>query len=259
MIYILISNGANPNIKDKNGYYPIHLATKLKDFDIVGFLVSNSIKYTVDVDAKNNDDKTALHVAVLNNSLRIVKLLISHGANINAVDKGNITPFQYAIRNYHREIIKIFISKEGDVNTKVENGLSILHFAAIFGDKEMIEILISNGIDINSRIQATSQSALHISLMLNYINFIEFPTFDSHEIFEFLIENGADINAKDINGKSIFHYAVKYNNIKAIEYLISHNVNVNAANNKGQTALHYAIIKHHQFSRFTWFRCQCPR
>ncbi|EAY02745.1 hypothetical protein TVAG_466050 [Trichomonas vaginalis G3] len=139
---------------------------------MVESLILNNGKYLVDVDTKCNNDKTALHLAAINNSIEIAEFLISHGANMDVTDIENYTPFQCAIRNYHREIIKIFILNGADANTRVEKGYSILYFAIIFGDKEMIEFLISNGIDINSVVDADGRAALHFSLWINsqYIN-----------------------------------------------------------------------------------------
>ena len=43
--------------------------------------------------------------------------------------------------------------------------------------------------------------------------------FSSEEIIELLIENGADIEAKDNDGNSIFHIAAMSKNYETVKYL----------------------------------------
>ena len=43
--------------------------------------------------------------------------------------------------------------------------------------------------------------------------------FSSEEIIELLIENGADIEAKDEDGISIFHIAAMSSNYETVKYL----------------------------------------
>ena len=48
----------------------------------------------------------------------IVKLLCSHGIDINATDSNNRTALHYAAANFGMEIIKILLSFGADVNIK---------------------------------------------------------------------------------------------------------------------------------------------
>jgi hypothetical protein len=52
-----------------------------------------------------------------------------------------------------------------------------------------------------------------------------------------LIANGADVNAKDNDGKTPLHWAM---NADVVEALIAHGADVNAKDNEGSTPLHGA-------------------
>ena len=55
-----------------------------------------------------------------------------------------------------------------------------------------------------------------------------------------MIENNSDINAKDINGDSPLHHAIRNSSLKITNILIQNNANVNIQNNSGETPLHFA-------------------
>jgi ankyrin repeat protein len=61
---------------------------------------------------------TPLHIAVALHNLKVVKLLISKGANVNTPDQlVGLTPLHYALWG-SREMVQLLISKGADVNAK---------------------------------------------------------------------------------------------------------------------------------------------
>ena len=62
------------------------------------------------------------------------------------------------------------------------------------------------------------------------------------EIVQYLVENGANINAKNDSGSTALMIASYEGKFEVVEYLIEKGANVNAKNNDGLTALDCATI-----------------
>ena len=48
-----------------------------------------------DIEAKDHDGRTALHLACMSNSLEVVRFLLARGASVNAQDNLDLTPIAY--------------------------------------------------------------------------------------------------------------------------------------------------------------------
>jgi ankyrin repeat protein len=65
-----------------------------------------------DVNARNEDDKTALLGAAWQGHTDIVRLLIANRADVNAQDKWGGTPLHAAAHNGHREVATILLANK---------------------------------------------------------------------------------------------------------------------------------------------------
>ena len=91
-VRFLLQRGANPNIADKNGVYPIQLAAQL------GFIegVERLIKGGAQLDVSNATGETPLISAVHRRDLKMVELLVANGANPDRADNSGRTANDYA-------------------------------------------------------------------------------------------------------------------------------------------------------------------
>ena len=92
-VHYLLSNGAAVNTRDLRRNTPLHEAIRpssiYHSLDILVFLIQNG----ADVNATNNHGQTAMHIACALFDLRIVKVLLIHGAAaISILDKNNAMP-----------------------------------------------------------------------------------------------------------------------------------------------------------------------
>ena len=98
---LLISNGADVNIKDKYSWTALHFACQGFQTDIVRLLLENG----ADVDPQNNFGNTPLGISLIScrGDVSLAKLLLKHGANKDIVNYSGISPFELAktVANYN--------------------------------------------------------------------------------------------------------------------------------------------------------------
>ena len=74
MVQCLIDNGADPSIKDDNGWTALHCACSGLDVEVVKFLLSQG---SVNVNEKTNDGRTPLQIASAHDQPEVVWFLVS--------------------------------------------------------------------------------------------------------------------------------------------------------------------------------------
>eukprot|EP00747_Dinoflagellata_sp_TGD_P129657 gnl/TRDRNA2_/TRDRNA2_174717_c0_seq1.p1 gnl/TRDRNA2_/TRDRNA2_174717_c0~~gnl/TRDRNA2_/TRDRNA2_174717_c0_seq1.p1 ORF type:complete len:184 (+),score=26.18 gnl/TRDRNA2_/TRDRNA2_174717_c0_seq1:2-553(+) len=87
-------HGASPNVIDKKGRQPIHLAAAGTRDGLLKRLLS----YGDDVHAKDHDFIQPVHLAAESGSFESLELLLSHGADVHAEDKNSIQPVHLAAK-----------------------------------------------------------------------------------------------------------------------------------------------------------------
>lgn len=87
IIETLLGYNADVNEKNSDGDTPLHVASMT-----FHKLARALLKSKADVNAKNNNGDTPLHIAYEHRNYTMVELLIEHGADINATNNNNLTP-----------------------------------------------------------------------------------------------------------------------------------------------------------------------
>lgn len=75
----MVEHGAEPNHKDADGEYPLHIAARHGYLEIGKALIEGKIP-AYNVGVENNDGKTPIMIARKHNHLGFVQMLIAHGA-----------------------------------------------------------------------------------------------------------------------------------------------------------------------------------
>lgn len=104
-------------------------------------LLFESVKNIEDANAKNNNAKTALMLAVWEGKISIVKLLISKGAIIDSQDSLGKTALMLAVWRENLEIAKVLMSSGANISLKNSEGLNALDIAHLTGNGDMIDYL----------------------------------------------------------------------------------------------------------------------
>lgn len=127
--------------------FALFLAVQLGDFDAT----IKSLRDDADVNARDNDGETPLHLAAGNGHLEIVRKLLARGAHVDARDKHQRTPLHGTARRGHVEIVRELLAKDAHVNARDWLQWTPLHGAANQGKLEVVRLLLANGADVNAR------------------------------------------------------------------------------------------------------------
>lgn len=103
------------------------------------------IEAGVDIEAKDRNEETALSIAVKEESLTTVELLLQQRANTEVFGYNEETPLFYAVANRNESMAELLL--DHDANTEAQNrcGYTPLHCAVMFGRIEMVRMLLRRG------------------------------------------------------------------------------------------------------------------
>ena len=101
--------GAKIKATDCLGNNALHLAVqKSNNTELIKFLVE---QVKLDVNARNLENQTALHLATYYGNMLVVEYLIENGAQVDARDKNNALPLHIASAYGHVSLLELFLSK----------------------------------------------------------------------------------------------------------------------------------------------------
>lgn len=196
-------------------------AIRTKKIEVVKTMLG---EYPQHVDMRDNDGNTFLHRS---STVKIVKLLIEIGADVNAKNKRQETPLQHAARLRNNNVALLLIENGAKLNSKSQFGLTPLNSA---GSVEMARFLVKHGARVTD------------GELLN-------PAFYAkQELAEYFISIGAKLEHKDTNGQTALHKAVQSftttdRSVAMAEWLLENGANVNARDNFGSTPFDVAKRK----------------
>ena len=255
---LLIEHGADINTKNSQGKTPLDMA--IKPITVNDKITTTDYNYWHS--AYDEEKARQLEIQQRNqNKISICKLLIEHDADVNAKNEGTTLLHEVARYGYV-EICKLLVERGTDINIKDKLGRTPLHEAATHDKLDVLKSLLEHGADVNAKnsqgetvlyttIQKTAESS-NILISNSYNSDVEKQKEKyrreletQRSIWKLLIENGADVNAKDNSGNTPLHAAsyIKYVDFSLYELLIQHGADVNAKNNSGDTPLHLVLRK----------------
>lgn len=121
------------------------------DEDLIQTLLASRL---VDVNAKNEDGETGLHLAVREGEPDIIRLLLgSARIDINARDAHGRTPLHLAVIDYaYESVFDLVGCNRTDVNAEDKEGWTALAWAARHGRKSLVKVLLTApAIAVNAR------------------------------------------------------------------------------------------------------------
>ena len=261
---LLFERGADVNRRDNDIGTPLHLAIRRTWFKFAQIL----LEHGADTNAQSyNHGKTPLHILLErrtineDEALNCVQLLFERGVDVNRRDIDNETPLHLAIRRTGFKFAQILLEHGADTNAQSYNGKTSLHILlerrTIDEDEALnyARLLFERGADVNSR-DNDNETPLHLAIRRTWFTFAQILL---------RVEHGVDTNAQSYNGETPLHIllecrtisedeALNYarllfgrgtevnnrdkNCLKYVQILLEHSVDANVETSIGNSPLH---------------------
>ncbi len=233
---VMIENGGglkHSNPITHHSYFmteEVPLAEALKSND------NNKVKQLLadgaDVTVRSGMGDTLLQLAIARNNVDNVKLLLDAGADPNTLisnweEPEPVTPLDYAVKRGNKEIAQLILAK----NPAIEEQDQLFY--------EAVEAILTNN---SSSLQQTIQKGLKmneqnkagLTLLTTAVNW-------DNAALKVVLDAGADVDAKNAEGKTALMYAALNSNVDAVKLLIEKDANLDLQNEYQNTALMFSL------------------
>lgn len=160
---------------------------------------------------------TALWCAAAWAKLDIVKLLVSHGANINHKSKEGSSPLLMACQYFNSNRSRQVLLGKPDIPSQLE----------------LVKFLVENGANVTDCGRDGNTPLIAASL----------SGFKDPSLVVYLLEKGAEPNEKNAHGTTAFHLAAEKGCLQTVKVLIQHGANFDALDVEGLTPLQRACCR----------------
>lgn len=160
------------------------------------------------VSIRDDDGKTALHIASEMGNVALVRLLMQRKMDANVTDSNGWTPLHCASNKAHFEVCEELLrSKTIDVSISNDDSTTALVYL------------------VRLRASLIPENKLQLYL----------------KVLKSMVQKGANVNAINSFGEAPLHAACLRGTIHSVTFLLNSNANVNVLNSKTETALHWAV------------------
>jgi len=193
---ILIERGASINARDSSDRTPLHptfvnIPGTFDDtyFDVVRYLLDHG----ADVGAQaNTEHSTPLHLASYHGGLKVSRLLLNRGVNINVRDKKCRTPLHEVLTglgngpsDYYINEVQFLLDHGADVGAEDNNHSTPLHVISEYGNVNAARLLLEHGACVDA-VDNDHLAPLHVA-----------SSYGNHQIARLLLAHGANIHARN--------------------------------------------------------------
>ena len=215
--------------RDNRGRSLLHFAVKSANLSqevLYVEIVSLLIKLKQDVNARDNQANTPLHITAKKGLFLFAEELVKNGANIYAENRYGEIPLHYAVEEGNIKVVRLLINQ----NKTVEKTM-----------RPLVLIGPDNYIDKKDEHGRTPLYLVMHKLGLCIGN----PAFGNPEKYIFvvnlLIASGADVHTEDKYGTTLLHLAARVGCVEMVHRLLKEKVEVNPRDEDGNSPLALAI------------------
>jgi ankyrin repeat protein len=194
LVRFLASRGADVHARDRSGAAPLHKAARHGSrYSTLRELLQPLLCYKECLDDRDERGLTPLHTAVNWSQEDLVRILLSHGANVHAQDTNGNTPLHLASHIDSKSILLQLVKAGARPDDKNGLGETSLHNAARLRDPQCAISLLQAGASLDAK-----DNSLCTPLHLRAASGFGLRRF---------IDSGADVNATTASGKTALDLA----------------------------------------------------
>ncbi len=238
----LIKHGAEVHTKNKAGKSAINLAIEKNSLPVVKGLLELG---KIDVNQRDIDGRSLLQNVVVWGNIKMAKLLIRKGADINNTDHHNRNVLYDALSYGDRGFFNYFLAFEDiDLNNLDENGNTLFQHREIQKNDLLAIDLLKAGAD-PTILTATGESYLYNVILREE---------EAKEIIQTALQHGANANALTKNGNTLMMELIelvlnlpekkeetKKYYLEIAQLMLDHGGNLNLTNKGSETILFDAV------------------
>lgn len=266
---ILVRAGAQVTVKVKsnNGRSPMFVAAEKGMVEVIKLVLDERDDFNVNDPVVVPSGLRLLHVAAFHKRANVVKVLLDCGADKDMTDEeskspplimsliGKCTtcasilllaganakrsnkigrfPMDFALEHGLSEVVRLMISECGvDVNapTNTNDKAKLpLNVAIIRGHRHLVPLLVSLGASINGSRRSTPPLLTAVSC-------------EDEWAFQYLIDQGASIDTKSVDGYSLMYLAIEKSNSSMVSTLVSQGVEINEMCHNNRLNMHMPYL-----------------
>jgi ankyrin repeat protein len=227
----LISFGANVNAQDAHGNTPMHIAMPSDVLPSVHMeILTLLIDKGANLNLKDEHGDSPLHILVsLNCTPQILALVLEHGADVSIHNIKGETPFFLAVDQGRTELIPLLLEYGSDIFAANNNGVTPFERALQLGGLVLKETITEDTVKQSDN---SGNTPLLAAVRLNA----------SADIVRGIIDKKAVVNARNQEGDTALHIAVRQNNAASGDILIARGADVFLQNAKGESPLYLTFF-----------------
>ena len=234
-VELFLIAGIEVNAKNSDGASALHLSTASGNVAITELM----LEHGADVDIRNAEHDTPLHLSTSKGYTQITKLILDTGASVKQSNISGLTPLDIAFQSYDTTSVEMLL-QESPVS--VQEGIDVVYRMWEHAEKQ--RKARREFIERNSWASAyTTPRLLHVAARENDLDglriLLEYGVDPNRDLGSALSINACSLLVA--NGADINHYsgplsqAIDYGQDEIVQWLIGHGADVNAKNSLTKT------------------------